>query len=91
MPMLRRRRPVMRGAMVAGAGYAAGKSRASHQAQAAQQAAPPPPAPVEYEEVEEAPSMEQKAADLTQLKSLLDSGILTQEEFDAQKQTILAG
>jgi hypothetical protein len=93
MPMLRRRRPVMRGAMVAGAGYAAGKSRANHQAQAAQaqQAAPPPPAPMEYEEVEAAPSMDQKVADLTQLKTLLDSGILTQEEFDAQKQAILAG
>ena len=91
MPMLRRRRPLMRGAMVAGAGYAAGKSRANKQAQAAQQAAPPPPAPEEYVEYEEAPSMDQKVADLTQLKTLLDSGILTQAEFDDQKQAILAG
>jgi membrane protease subunit (stomatin/prohibitin family) len=87
----------MRGAMVAGAGYAAGKSRANHRAQEAEQEqriaeleAQQAPEPV-YEEAAPAPSMEQKAAELTQLKSLLDSGILTQEEFDAQKQSILAG
>jgi len=28
---------------------------------------------------------------LTKLKGLLDSGVLTQAEFDAQKQKILAG
>ena len=30
-------------------------------------------------------------AQLTQLKSLLDQGVLTQAEFDAQKQKILQG
>lgn len=33
--------------------------------------------------------MAQKADELKQLKGLLDAGILTQEEFDAQKQQIL--
>jgi hypothetical protein len=30
-------------------------------------------------------------AQLTKLKELLDSGILTQEEFDAEKAKVLAG
>ena len=34
--------------------------------------------------------MEAMTADLKQLKELLDSGILTQEEFDAQKAQILS-
>jgi hypothetical protein len=46
---------------------------------------PPPPAPP--------PAAPQSTADriaaLTQLKSLLDAGVLTQEEFDAQKQQLL--
>ena len=29
--------------------------------------------------------------ELTNLKKLLDAGVLTQDEFDAQKQKILAG
>jgi membrane protease subunit (stomatin/prohibitin family) len=37
----------------------------------------------------EAPSSEDAMAQLTQLKELLDGGILTQAEFDAQKQKIL--
>jgi membrane protease subunit (stomatin/prohibitin family) len=37
-----------------------------------------------------APSQEESMAKLAQLKSLLDQGVLTQAEFDAQKQKILA-
>lgn len=48
--------------------------------------APPPPAPA---------AAPQSAADrveaLTQLKGLLDGGVLTQAEFDAEKQKILQG
>ena len=48
---------------------------------------PPPPAA--------APAAAASAVDpitaLTQLKALLDSGVLTQEEFDAQKQRVLQG
>jgi membrane protease subunit (stomatin/prohibitin family) len=36
-----------------------------------------------------APSAEDSMAELTKLKELLDSGVLTQAEFDAQKQKIL--
>ena len=41
-------------------------------------AAPAGPAPVDY-------------AQLTKLKELLDAGILTQQEFDAEKAKVLAG
>ncbi len=51
------------------------------QAQLAQQ--PPAPAPA-------APASDEDAmAKLSQLKGLLDQGVLTQAEFDAQKQKIL--
>ena len=33
--------------------------------------------------------MDDKVEQLTKLKGLLDAGVLTQEEFDAQKQEIL--
>ena len=37
-----------------------------------------------------APSQEDSMAQLTQLKSLLDQGVLTQAEFDMQKSKILS-
>ncbi len=98
--MMRRRRPLMRGAMVAGGAYAVGKNNqkkreaeaeqnaqiADLQAQqAAQQNAPAPPAPP-------AAANEDSVVDqLTKLKALLDGGVLSQDEFDAQKAKILAG
>jgi hypothetical protein len=52
--------------------------------QAQQQYAPPPPPPA-------APAAggTDMVAELTSLKGLLDAGVLTQAEFDAQKQKIL--
>ena len=97
--MRRRRRPLLRGAMVAGAGYAAGRAGANRANQEAmqedrlagledqayqQQAAPPPQATAPGGMTTE------KVAQLKNLKELLDSGILSQEEFDAQKNQILA-
>ncbi len=98
--MLRRRRPLARAAMVGGAGYMAGKHMANKaQAEADQDAqiqdlqaqqqqqqyAPPPPAPA-------APAVGgDMVAQLESLKKLLDEGILTQAEFDMQKQKLLAG
>ncbi len=52
----------------------------AQQAYAQQQAAAPPPAAAGGDMVSQ----------LTELKGLLDQGILTQEEFDAQKAKILA-
>ena len=70
--------------------------------QDAQYAAPPPqyaPPPPQYTPpppaAAPAPAAPASAVDpitaLTQLKALLDSGVLTQEEFDAQKQRVLQG
>jgi hypothetical protein len=98
-----RRRPLARAAVVGGVAYHAGKKGAQNRAaedaqdqqiadlqdqQAQQQYAPPPaaaPAP--------APSAggEDMVAQLENLKKLLDEGILTQAEFDMQKQKLLAG
>jgi membrane protease subunit (stomatin/prohibitin family) len=92
--MLRRRRPLLRAAMVGGAGYAAGRrmsAQAQHEAAQDEQLA--------YVQQGQGQSQTQAApaaqsnADriqaLTQLKDLLDSGVLTQEEFDAEKRKLL--
>jgi hypothetical protein len=65
-------------------------------AQPAAAAPPPPPPPPPAAPPPAAPaaaggSATDRIAALTQLKELLDSGVLTQEEFDAQKQQILGG
>lgn len=95
-----RRRPLARAAMVGGAAYYGGKKRAEGQmreeqqeqaiadlqaqqyaqAQAAQ-AAPAAPAAGGDDMVQQ----------LENLKKLLDDGVLTQAEFDLQKQKILSG
>jgi Short C-terminal domain len=100
--MFRRRRPLMRAAMVGGTAYAVGKhAQRGHEREEEQEArlqelemqqqqayapqqpayAPPPPSggPTDI------------ASRLTELKGLLDSGALTQAEFDAAKQKVLAG
>jgi Short C-terminal domain len=84
----RRRRPLLRAAAVGGVAYAAGK----HGAKAGEEA--DPNAPAEEPEAAgdpaaDAPSADQSMEELTKLKGLLDSGVLTQAEFDAQKQKIL--
>jgi membrane protease subunit (stomatin/prohibitin family) len=86
-----RRRPLMRAAVVGGGAYVVGKKvaqskqhTADQDAQlAAQQQAPPAP------QAAPAASEDDKMAQLKQLKELLDTGVLTQAEFDAQKQKIL--
>ena len=52
-------------------------------------AAPPPPAPEAAPAPESAPR--DTYGELMKLKELLDAGVLTQAEFDEQKQKILAG
>jgi membrane protease subunit (stomatin/prohibitin family) len=98
-----RRRPLMRAAMVGGAGYAAGKRRqrsqyreddqeqrleSLEQQQYAQQqpAAPAAPAPA----APAAAGGTDVVARLTELKGLLDAGVLSQEEFEAAKAKVLA-
>jgi hypothetical protein len=98
--MMRRRRPLMRGAMVGGVGYMAGKAGANRSAQESsqeqrlaelesQQQAPsaPPPAAAP---TAAAPAGGSVIEQLKQLGELRDSGVLTPEEFESQKQKILA-
>ena len=97
MPLVGRRRPLMRAAMVGGAGYAVGKRRAATQqheyeqdAQLAEMQQPAPPAaaaPAAPAAMSEAEKLEA----LKNAKELLDSGVLTQAEFDSQKQKLLNG
>lgn len=96
--MMRRRRPLARAALVGGTAYVAGKHVANkNQAeqeqnaqiadlQAQQQEAPPPPAAPAAPEV----GSDDMVTQLQNLKKLLDEGVLTQAEFDMQKQKVLA-
>ncbi len=104
MPLVGRRRPLMRAAMVGGAGYAVGKRRAASQQHEYEQdaqlaevqqpqaaAAPPPAAPAPAAPAPAAMSEAERIEALKNLKELLDTGVLTQAEFDAQKQKLLSG
>ena len=88
---------LLRAAIVGGGAYAVGKHMQRGRDQNAAQdqqiadlqsqqqqapAAPAAPAPA---------SQDDTYNELTKLKSLLDQGVLTQAEFDAQKQKILQG
>jgi len=93
--MFRRRRPLARAAMVGGGAYMIGKHAARGQAQEeqqnaeidqlqSQQAPPPAAAP--------APSggiSDDLVSQLEKLGKLKDEGVLTQDEFDAQKKKLL--
>ncbi len=92
--LMRRRRPLMRAAMVGGTAYAVGKHaerRANDEADQEarlqqleyQQATASAPAP--------AGGPTDIASKLTELKGLMDQGVLTQAEFEAAKQKVLAG
>jgi membrane protease subunit (stomatin/prohibitin family) len=95
--MVLRRRALLRGAMVGGAAYYAGRRMAqgeqreyeqqerlemleAQQAVQPQYAAPPPAAP-----------QKSITEQLTELKQLLDAGVLTQPEFEAAKAKVLRG
>jgi hypothetical protein len=54
-----------------------------------QQAAPPPPAAAPPPPAPAGPTMEDKIEQIRQLAKLHDDGILTDDEFAAQKQEIL--
>jgi hypothetical protein len=79
----------MRAAMVGGAGYAVGKRHeAGPQAQAP---APAAPAPAATEPEAGAASEANRIDALTKLKSLLDSGVLTQEQYDSEHARLTEG
>jgi membrane protease subunit (stomatin/prohibitin family) len=85
------RRALRRAAVVGGVAAVSARAGAKRGAAAAQQQAPAaPPEQGTPQPVASEATMDSKAADLTQLKELLDTGVLTQDEFDAQKARILA-
>ena len=106
--MVFRRRALVRGAMVGGAAYYAGRKVAQgDQREAGQEArlqeleaqqaqpqyAPPPPQYAAAPPAPPPPSAPARspAEQLTDLKKLLDAGVLTQEEFDVEKAKVLRG
>jgi putative oligomerization/nucleic acid binding protein len=90
--MIMRRRPLLRAAAVAGGAYIAGKRTANRQAEAEQQA-DPPPAAATAGDTGTGPAAEPSASSLSgQLNQLIDlhnQGTLTDEEFTAAKAKLL--
>ncbi|MDA0183438.1 SHOCT domain-containing protein [Solirubrobacter phytolaccae] len=104
MPLLfRPRRPLLRGAMLGGTAYMAGKAgaRAQERAYADQASEAEQEARLSALESTQAPAPAAPApapgggsdlvAELTKLKGLLDAGVLSQPEFETAKQRVLAG
>jgi len=99
--MMMRRRPLMRAAVVGGAAYHMGKKaqqgrerEADQDAQIAdlQQQQPQQPAYAPAPAPAAVPAAGGgMAEELAKLKSLLDSGVLTPEEFEAAKQKVIQG
>jgi Short C-terminal domain len=89
MPL--RRRPLMRAAMVGGAGYAVGKRRAASAEQQPAQAPPPQAQPPTAAPGGGQSSETDRIEALTKLKSLLDSGVLTQEQYESERQRLTQG
>lgn len=77
--------------MVGGAGYMAGKKMSGGQQQQQQPAAPEQQQPAPPAASAPVASETERIEALTKLKSLLDSGVLTQEQFDAERQKLLQG
>lgn len=85
MPMIRRRRPLLRAAAVGGAGYMAGKRAADNRAPM-EEAPPPPPS--------RSPGAGMSPEATEQLKAIAElheRGVLTDAEFEQQKQALLGG
>jgi hypothetical protein len=90
----RRRRPLLRAAMVGGAGYAAGKHMQSGRDTDAEQEERM--AALESQQADAPPAgggaMSDAAIEqLKQLAQLHDQGVLTDAEFETQKQKLLQG
>jgi len=91
--IMMRRRPIARAAMIGGTAYVAGKAGAKaganqaaeqQQQQEQQYAAPPPP--------QAGGAMSEDSMDqLQKLAQLHEQGVLTDAEFEVQKQKILQG
>lgn len=93
--MFARRRPLARAAVVGGTAYVAGKAGAkagaNQAAEQQQQYAAPPPAAAPAPAPASGGMSEDSIAKLQQLADLHSQGILTDAEFEVQKQKILQG
>ena len=95
MPRLLRRAAVLGATAHVASNRGQAKAEAAAQQSAAAQAPPEPapaaapPEPEPTPEAAPAPSAADSYDELMKLKELLDAGVLTQAEFDAQKQKIL--
>ena len=89
--VMRRRRPLLRAAVVGGVAYHAGQKRPVREAPGPQDELPVQP---QYQEtagsVAAPASADDTVTQLTKLKELLDAGALAQAEFDTEKGKILA-
>jgi hypothetical protein len=81
--MLRRRRPLLRAAAVGGAAYYAGKRRAENEPGAESDE------PVDEGAVDDGSLTDDDISQLEKLSKLKEQGVLTDDEFEAQKQKIL--
>jgi outer membrane murein-binding lipoprotein Lpp len=98
--MFRRRRPLMRAAVVGGAAYSVGKHNQANRDAAAGQDADQD-ARIDQLEAQQAPQAAAPAPSgalddaaieqLQKLSELQKAGVLTQEEFDDQKRKLLGG
>lgn len=98
--MFRRRRPLMRAAVVGGAAYSVGKHRQAGQDEAAGAEADQEARLEQLEAQQAAPQAAPSAPgvlddnaieQLQKLAELQKAGVLTQEEFDDQKRKLLGG
>jgi hypothetical protein len=101
MPIVRRRRPLLRTAAIGGGAYMMGKSAAKTRTREAsqearlqelesQQAAAPVAAPVAAPQAATGGISEASLQRLQELAKLHEQGILTDEEFADQKQRVLS-
>ena len=85
MPLVRRR-PLLRAAMVGGAGYAAGKHRAGKEEA---EAAAAPHRQAATQDTGGSMSEMDRIDALKKLGDLHDSGVLTDEQFESEKERLL--
>ena len=90
MPLLRRRRPLLRAAAVGGGAYMLGKRHAESQEQEQyEQEAPPQEAPPASPPPSSGGISEDAMARLKELGQLHEQGVLTDDEFAQQKAKLL--